>query len=252
MNLRRLEEISQNASRAERGLMIDGWSVGLSPGLAKRSRCVNPFYPSTRPFAENFVAAETAFASASLPLIFRLTPFVPDATLDVQLEARGLIRYDTTLVQVLALTELQLDPVRSPGATFQANANYAEAAAWVGEMRGDNASEVTGLAARWQYCAGRVEPMFAFDINRERVARAVTIAEDGVVGIFDVGTLEAHRGHGFATALIAHQLINARERGAHTAYLQVTPENTSRRIYERLGFRTAYEYCYRAMPQVAR
>jgi hypothetical protein len=36
--LRRIEEISQNASRPERGVMVDGWSVGLSPSKAKRSR----------------------------------------------------------------------------------------------------------------------------------------------------------------------------------------------------------------------
>ena len=57
INLRRLEEISQNASRPDRGLMIDGWSVGLSPGLAKRSRCINPFYPSARPLEVNMAEA---------------------------------------------------------------------------------------------------------------------------------------------------------------------------------------------------
>ena len=43
IDLRRLEEISQNASRPDRGLMIDGWSVGLSPGLAKRSAASTRF-----------------------------------------------------------------------------------------------------------------------------------------------------------------------------------------------------------------
>jgi predicted acetyltransferase len=67
-----------------------------------------------------------------------------------------------------------------------------------------------------------------------------------------VGTLQAHRNRGYAGALLAHQLRAARDAGAHTAYLQVTPDNSSRRVYERLGFRTAYEYWYRALPGDAR
>ncbi|HPG62625.1 MAG TPA: hypothetical protein PK586_11480, partial [Casimicrobium sp.] len=60
IDLRRLEEISQNASRPDRGLMIDGWSVGLSPGLAKRSRCINAFYASARAFEVNLIEAKRA------------------------------------------------------------------------------------------------------------------------------------------------------------------------------------------------
>jgi ribosomal protein S18 acetylase RimI-like enzyme len=248
MQLRRLEEISQNASRAERGLMIDGWSIGLSPGLAKRSRCVNPFYPSVRTFAENFDAAQAAFNAVKLPCLFRMTPFVSDANIDAQLAARGFIRFDTTLVQVLALAQLQLDHLQPSQATFLPQPNLAQAAAWLGAMRGDNASEVAALASRWANCAAHVEPMFAYDPTGNRIARSVTVTEERHVGIFDVGTLATHRRRGYASALLAYQLCAARDAGAHTAYLQVEPDNASRRIYERFGFRTAYEYGYRALP----
>jgi GNAT superfamily N-acetyltransferase len=246
MNLRRLEEISQNASRAERGLMIDGWVVGLSPGLAKRSRCVNAFYPSARPFAENFAAARAAYAAFDLPCIFRITPFVADASLEANLAARGFISFDHTLVQVLPLDALRLDHLHPVAATFSAQPDLPLAAAWLGEMRGDNAGEIAALAARWTHCAARVDAVFAYDAGGTRVARTVAITEDGHTGIFDVGTPEAYRNRGYASALLAHQLRAARDTGAHTAYLQVEPANPSRRIYERMGFRTAYEYGYRA------
>lgn len=248
MNLRRLEEISQNASRPERGLMIDGWSVGLSPGIAKRSRCVNPFYPSTRPFAENLATAKAAFASAGLPCVFRLTPFVADLAIDTALDAIGCARFDTTLVQALPLAELRLDHIRPVAGQLRSHDNFAQAAAWVGEMRGDNPAEAEALAVRWRYCAGDVKPLFAYDQAGARIARSVSITEDGHIGIFDVGTLSSHRNRGFAGALIAHQLSAARDAGVHTAYLQVTPENPSRSLYERFGFRTVYEYWYRALP----
>ena len=252
LNLRRLEEISQNASRAERGLMIDGWNVGLSPGLAKRSRCVNAFYPSARPFAENLAAARAAYAAVRLPCIFRITPFVANATLDADLAAHGFLHFETTLVQVLRLADLQLDHLQPVDITVRAQPDRAQAAAWVGAMRGDSASETAALAARWTHCAARIDPSFAYDAAGHCVARLVAISEEGHVGIFDVGTPEAHRKHGYASALLAHQLRAARDAGAHTAYLQVEPDNTSRRIYERFGFRTAYDYGYRALPGDAR
>ena len=252
MNLRRLEEISQNASRAERGLMIDGWNIGLSPGLAKRSRCVNPFYPSARPFAQNFAAAQAAFVAARLPFIFRITPFVSDTAIDAQLAVRGFTPFDYTLVQVLPLAQLQLDHLRPTAAAFRSQPDLPQAAAWLGAMRGDSGSEIAALATRWINSAVTVEATFAYDEASQRVAHSVTITEDGHAGIFDVGTLDTHRNRGYASALLAHQLRAARDAGAHTAYLQVTPDNTSRRIYERFGFRTAYEYWYRALPDDAR
>jgi ribosomal protein S18 acetylase RimI-like enzyme len=248
MSYRRLEEISQNASRPERGLMIDGWSIGLSPGAAKRSRCVNPFYRSERPFAANLATARQAFAAAGLPCIFRLTPWVADPAIDGQLDAAGYARFDTTLVMALPLAELDLSHVRAHVLRFAPAADLAQAAHWVGEMRGDSAAEAEALGKRWQLNAALVDPLFAFTADNVRVARTVTIIEDGHAGVFDVGTDPAHRGAGHATALLEHQLTRARDAGARTAYLQVTPQNSSRRIYERFGFRTIYEYWYRALP----
>ena len=250
-DLRRLEEISQNASRAERGLMIDGWSIGLSPGLAKRSRCVNPFYPSARSFEQNLAAAKRAFATAGLPCVFRLTPFVSDQTLDTRLQDMGYTRFDSTLVQALSLQDVDVSAAASTSADqclIAPHHDLAEAAQWTGAMRGDSSTEIAALAMRWQLNASQTQPLFAHLRSGARVARALGVIEDGHLGIFDVGTVADYRGLGYATALLRRLLIDAKAAGVHTAYLQVTPENTSRHIYERLGFRTVYEYWYRAAP----
>ena len=251
INLRRLEEISQNASRPDRGLMIDGWSVGLSPGLAKRSRCVNAFYASTRPFDLNLAATQAAFAKAKLPCVFRITPFVGDTTLDARLEALGYVKFDPTLVMVLDLSQLQRDHLRSTTANFKKQDDLALAAAWVAEMRGDDVRETAGLAERWRLSAVEVSASFAFDEAGVRVARSVAIREDDHVGIFDVGTSADHLNRGYASALLATQLAEARDTGARIAYLQVRADNPARRIYERFGFRGAYDYWYRALPDDA-
>jgi len=248
MNLRRLEEISQNASRPDRGLMIDGWSVGLSPGLAKRSRCVNAFYPSTRDFGENLAAARQAFASAALPCVFRITPFVSDDRLDDRLDALGYVKYDEALVQAVNLRDVRFDHLYPCTGSILNQADLSVAANWVGEMRGDDTREIAGLADRWRLSAAIVSANFMFDAAGERVARSVSITEEGHVGIFDVGTAEVHRNHGYASALLAHQLRAAMAAGATIAYLQVKADNPARQTYERFGFRTVYEYWYRALP----
>jgi ribosomal protein S18 acetylase RimI-like enzyme len=252
MNLRRLEEISQNASRPDRGLMIDGWSVGLSPGLAKRSRCINPFYPSTRGFHENFTAAKRAYGTADLPCMFRITPFVSDTTLDARLEALGYVKFDPALVQVLQLRDVRFDHLRETTGNVVNQPDLSVAAQWVGEMRGDDAREIAGLAERWRLSVANVSADFVFDAGGTRVSRSVSITEDGHVGIFDVGTLADHRNHGYAGALLAHQLKAAITAGATVAYLQVRADNPARQTYERFGFRTVYDYWYRALPEDAR
>lgn len=248
IDLRRLEEISQNASRPDRGLMIDGWSVGLSPGLAKRSRCVNPFYPSSRPFETNLAQARAAFAKANLPCVFRITPFVSDATLDTRFEALDYVKYDPALVMTLDLSQLELGHLRSNSATFKHQSDLVLAATWVAEMRGDDARETAGLAERWRLSAVDVSASFAFNEAGVRVARSVAIRDDDHVGIFDVGTDAAHLNLGYASALLSTQLRDARDDGARIAYLQVRADNPARRIYECFGFRSTYEYWYRALP----
>ena len=252
MNLRRLEEISQNASRPDRGLMIDGWSVGLSPGLAKRSRCINPFYPSTRSFDENLTAAKNAYAVANLPCLFRITPFTFDRTLDDRLDALGYIKFDPALVQAVKLSEVRFDHLRETSGSIFQQTDLALAANWVGEMRGDDAREIAGLAERWRLSVANVCADFVFDANGERVARSVSITEEGHIGIFDVGTLEAHRNRGYASALLARQLQAAIDAGASIAYLQVRADNPARQTYERFGFGTVYDYWYRALHDDAR
>jgi ribosomal protein S18 acetylase RimI-like enzyme len=259
-DLRRLEEVSQNASRPDRGLMVDGWSVGLSQGVAKRSRCINAFYRSQRPFAQNLVDAKAAYAAARLPCVFRMTPFIDDQSLDSRLDSLGYVRFDPAIVMALDLDHLHREhvSVASSQTTVVTESKMALAAERVAALRGDSAEETTGLAARWQLAAAEVAPGFVLTagagVNAEPdcVASSVTIREGDHVGVFDVVTAADWRGRGLASVLIATQLADARARGAQVAYLHVRADNPARRIYERFGFVAVYEYWYRALPGDAR
>jgi GNAT superfamily N-acetyltransferase len=69
----------------------------------------------------------------------------------------------------------------------------------------------------------------------ESVAMLMAFDHDGDCGIFMVGTVEEARRRGIATALSAHAVAAARERGCTTASLQAT--EMAERVYARVGFR---------------
>lgn len=72
-------------------------------------------------------------------------------------------------------------------------------------------------------------------VGGEGVAMLMAFDHAGDCGIYMVGTVEAARRRGIATALSAHAVAAARERGCLTASLQATP--MAERVYARVGFR---------------
>ena len=71
-------------------------------------------------------------------------------------------------------------------------------------------------------------------------------AEADLVGLYDVFTAPAARGHGLARQLCSWLLARAAEQGARHAYLQVEGDNAAARaVYHRLGFADAYACHYR-------
>ncbi len=253
-DLRRVEEISQNASRPERGVMIDGWSVGLSPSKAKRSRCVNPFYASARSFDENLAAVRAQYAQAKLPCVFRLTRWISDPTLDERLAAMGAEAFDTTHVQLCDLNANFERRVSGFTVNFDMSIEKRSSPSSIGDivqkLRGDSAEEIAALVERWRTLPLTIQSYTAYDQHGVAASHVLTIAEEHCVGVFDVVTRDTHRGRGFASALIVRALTDARANGATIAYLQVMTTNPAVKVYERLGFTTAYDYWYRTVGDV--
>lgn len=73
------------------------------------------------------------------------------------------------------------------------------------------------------------------------VATAATVISGGVVGVYSVATLPAHRGKGYAEALIREVLRRARERtGIEATVLQSTDAGYP--LYKRMGYRTLTKF----------
>jgi ribosomal protein S18 acetylase RimI-like enzyme len=58
----------------------------------------------------------------------------------------------------------------------------------------------------------------------------------GTAQIEDVGTLESHRGRGYARAVILHAAAEARRAGAELVFLVADDEDWPKALYRRLGF----------------
>jgi len=82
--------------------------------------------------------------------------------------------------------------------------------------------------------------LLAARVDGANVAAAMAFDHDGDCGIYNVGTLDAFRRRGLATALTARLLRDAAARGCTTASIQATP--MAERVYASIGFRDLGRY----------
>jgi GNAT superfamily N-acetyltransferase len=243
---RRIEDAGLNASAPPQQAFVDGWLLRLSPGKAKRARCINALQRGRLPLDDMLARCRAAFQSAGLPLMVRITPFSQPQDLDAQLAVRGWHRFDET--QVLA--RIHLDDLPNPGLLDGQRLVPLAAAAYadtVGRLRGTSDE---GIAAHAERLAASHVPYqgFALLARDGRLCAVGQLAiEDGLAGLYDVFTPDAQRRQGHARRLCASLLQAAAAQGARHAYLQVSDDNASAiTLYQGLGFVFAYRYHYRS------
>ena len=78
--------------------------------------------------------------------------------------------------------------------------------------------------------------MFIGRVDGKAVTTATSIVIGETAGIFQVGTLEQHRGKGFGEVMTAQSVRAAADAGARIAFLQAS--NSGFPIYKRMGFQT--------------
>lgn len=242
-DLRRIEEANFNCLPAPRQLFYDGWVLRVTPGPSKRARSVTAFFGSTRPLDQKIAHCERIYERAELPCLFRITPFDVPAKLDRELDARGFIAFDNTLVQIAALASAPMFDV-SPDVDVEAvsaNAFAAALAAIKPGMPRPRAGrrawiEQTPLPAR----------AVVATIDGRAVGVGQSAIDDGFAMIGTIATADDVRGRGIASSVIGALIAWAWERSAHHAYLQVNDDNyRALSLYRRFGFETAYAYHYR-------
>ncbi len=243
--LSRVEDAGLNASAPSQQRWLDGWLVRLSPGKAKRARCINALAPGRLPLDQRLALARATYAEAGLPLLIRVTPFSAPQGLDETLAAQGFHPIDDTRVMVSDLEAAPVPATLPPGCELAA-ADFHTFAELVGSWRGSPPSQRRAHGERLANSPVRCHPHVLYQMG-EPVAAGQFTAEADLVGLYDVFTPPAWRGRGLARALCGAMLQRAREAGARVAYLQVESDNDpARAVYAKLGFSDAYSYRYRS------
>lgn len=244
--LLRVEDAGLNASAPPQQLWMDGWLLRLSPGKAKRARCINAVAGGRLSVAHKLARAQALYEAAQLPLVVRITPFTRPVGLDARLGALGFATTDDTRVMVLASLASIGAPALPRGLTWQ-RLGHAALAAAVGALRGSTLAQRQAHAER---LAAAPVPFSALAIRRPSdgaiVACGQSAREADLVGLYDVFVDPALRGQGLARRLCARLMVQARAEGAAAAYLQCEADNApARALYARLGFADGYGYHYR-------
>jgi ribosomal protein S18 acetylase RimI-like enzyme len=249
--LMRAEDAGLNASAPTQQLWLDGWLVRFSPGKAKRARCVNAVAQGRLSLAHKLARAAAVFDAAQLPMMFRITPFTKPPGLDTLLAERGFSTLDDTRVMVLPrLDALHAAPL--PEHLEWTPLGHAAMAKAVGALRGSPLAQTQAHAER---LANAPVPFTALSIrNRDDgtlVACGQSAREAELVGLYDIYVADAARGRGLGDTLCTQLMVQAREAGAASAYLQVEGDNApARAVYARLGFADGYGYHYRISPNL--
>jgi ribosomal protein S18 acetylase RimI-like enzyme len=248
--LSRIEDAGINASAPLQQRWLDGWLIRYSPGKARRSRCIHALAPGRMPLRDRLDAAAEVYASAGLPMVFRITPYTCPSELDAALAGLGFTRMDETCVLVRQLPQGYTALAPLPAGTHGTTLTAGQVARALADMRQSAPDQEAGHLQRLQTSP---VPYRAWAIRRSSDAEVLACGqcaqESQWVGLYDVHTREAHRHLGLARALCDQMLAQAAANGATQAYLQVEAANhAARSVYESLGFVAAYTYHYRQRP----
>jgi GNAT superfamily N-acetyltransferase len=248
VDIRQMEELSMNAWPALRQAFHDGWVLRFADGYTGRANSVHPIYEGKLDVAAKLEFCRRRYAHVGLPLQFRLTAAAQPAGLDDILEQRGFRAFNRTSVQVkdLSAGDESLADGSDTSGTERRTAAWTDAVARFTSL---STRQSATLAAILDQQSSPAHFATAYE-SGEPTACGLAVLEDDWVGLFDIVTREDRRRRGHGARVVRHLLGWARRRGATRAYLQVMLHNPpALRLYDRLGFREAYQYWYRAAPK---
>jgi ribosomal protein S18 acetylase RimI-like enzyme len=234
-----LEQASHNAVPAARTGFDGPFLLRAFLGGTGRANAVSALDPAPDAGLEARISRiEAAYARLGLPARFRSTPLDPPG-LAAALEARGYVADKGSLVMA--------GPLSCLGAEDAATALAAPDEEWLSVIATADYQTPARREEKQRAPAMMLHPAAWMLLRVEgRPAATAQVAVDGdLAGLFDVAVHPEFRRQGLGRRILAASAAWAAERGAKTAWLQVSAGNAPAiTLYEALGLRTIYAYRY--------
>lgn len=224
-----------------------GWRLRYAGGYTKRANSANCTLAAADLDDAQIAEIESRYRRRGLTPVFRLTSVAAPPNIDRTLAQRGYRHVDPS--RVMLLSDLDRATPSEPLHTLPAER-------WLSTFMQINAGRPpVGQDLHLRMLQAIAGPA-AFAVERlgsDPVSCGLGVVRDGTLGLFDLATTPARRRQGWATTLCGKLLAWGRAQGARTAYLQVFDSNLDAiRLYERLGFQSAYAYWYRVADEAER
>jgi GNAT superfamily N-acetyltransferase len=233
-----LEEVSARAWPALHAARIGGWRLNASTGHTGRANTCWALEAPDRPLPEALAAVEAWYAGHGLPPKFKTVDGAPHPDgIEDFLRANG---YSPNTE-----TKVMTGPVGgvNDGVLLEAEPGESFRSLLFETLYRDLADAEERLSTLRRIA----QPIRFARIEAEGRAVAVgAAAVDGDwTGVSVMRTSADHRRQGLAARVVSALLGFSAEQGATRSYLQVEAKNeTAVALYEKLGFRTAYQYRY--------
>jgi GNAT superfamily N-acetyltransferase len=217
-------------------LEIGGWLVPLDHGTIGRAKSAVPLRHDLGP--EAIAEIEAAYRSRGLKPGFRLADVPTLEPVCAELARRGFAPEQPTVFKAGSVGKL--------AAFSEASARILDKPdeAWAGVFLGEGFDPADG-AHRVKVLTRSPGAIYAA-AGEGGATHAVGVMSFGAqcAGIQGMRTAPAHRGRGYASAILAAMGRVAQARGVTKVFLQVEEANPARRIYRAAGFTPLWRYRY--------
>lgn len=220
------------ASEGMRAIDRDGMVMTITPAVPQRSIVNDVVYWDGAALVAAYDEIESAYAGAGVAAWLVWVPESDTETASV-LADRGHVLDSDPEAMVLDLDGVERPP---EPAGFSRDIDLLALARLNDEAYGMRSAFARALE---RLEAGNALYGYGVEEDGELVSGLVTFDFEDDCSVWLVATREAARGRGLAGALMAHAMVDARERGRTTSTLQAT--DLGRPVYERLGYRSLGE-----------
>lgn len=235
-----IERATLAAVPPQRLVQWQDWLLAFDDGTVGRCHSAVPLRHDAPPPGA-LAEIERQYADAGLPVVLRVPEAAAFDSLRSELLARGYWREKPTLVQIGRVAGLT-GSARRRSAIQLADAPSAD---WEQVFLGEGFDPVDGASRLAILRRGRGSVFASVQEHGRTVAVGSACFSEGWCGVHGMRTLPAHRGRGFATAVLAALGRAARERGVDRCFLQVQQDNAAAcSLYAAGGFATAWAYAY--------